>query len=437
MEEDCFAIFTFHEPATPIVAQSDAACPGFRLRSQMAAMSDRTLLPAKPDAVVIGAGPAGLMAADQLAAAGLSVHIAEARPSPARKFLMAGKSGLNLTKDEPGPVFRAAFNCPELDPALGEFGPSAVTAWARGLGVEVFSGTSGRVFPVGMKASPLLRAWLARLAGQGVVLHTRWRWTGWEADALVFDTPDGPQRLTPAVTVLALGGASWPRLGSDAAWAPWLRARDVVVNDFRPANMGLRLPWSAHMARFIGKPLKNAGFRAGSLAERGEAMLTATGLEGGGVYAVSAAVRDGAPLVIDLMPGTALAEIETRLATGRKGETVANLLRKTLNLDPLKIALMQEFARPLPQGAALARHVKALAIRVDGPAGIERAISSAGGVAWSGLTASYEISVLAGVFACGEMLDWEAPTGGYLLTGCLATGRWAGRAAAERALASR
>lgn len=403
----------------------------------MAAMSDTPATPEKLDALVIGAGPAGLMAAEQLAAAGLDVHIAEARPSPARKFLMAGKSGLNLTKDEPAAAFRAAFACPELGPALTEFGPSAVTAWARGLGVEVFSGTSGRVFPVGMKASPLLRAWLARLGGQGAVLHTRWRWTGWDGDALVFDTPDGPRRMKPAVTVLALGGASWPRLGSDAAWVPWLRARGVAINDFRPANMGLRVQWSPHMARFIGQPLKNAGFRAGALAERGEAMLTATGLEGGGVYAVAAAVRDGAPLVIDLMPASAPAEVESRLAAGRKGETVANLLRKTLNLDPLKIALMQEFARPLPQGKALAGLVKALTLRHDGPAGIERAISSAGGVAWSGVGAGYELAAVPGTFVCGEMLDWEAPTGGYLLTACLATGRWAGRAAADLAAAGR
>lgn len=380
------------------------------------------------DALVIGAGPAGLMAASELARAGRRVTIAEAKPSPARKFLMAGKSGLNITQDAPDirPAFGAAAGW--LAPILAAFGPADVQAWARGLGQDVFTGTSGRVFPVAMKASPLLRAWLAELAGQGVALRTRWRWAGFADGALAFDTPAGPAALRPAVTVLALGGASWSRLGSDAAWVPWLAAQGVGIAPWRPANMGFRVAWSAPMARHFGAPVKGVALCAGPLRERGEFVISARGLEGGGIYAVSAAIRDGAALHLDLLPDLTEDRIARRLAQARPGESTANRLRK-LGLAPPAIALWHEFARGQPLTPAA---LKALPVRHAGPRPIDEAISVAGGITAASLTPGLELRALPGVFAAGEMLDWEAPTGGYLLTACLATGRWAGRAAAGR-----
>lgn len=384
------------------------------------------------DALVIGAGPAGLMAAEVLARAGRRVTVAEAKPSPARKFLMAGRSGLNLTKDEPLPAFAAAYRCDWLAPILAGFGPDQVRDWAAGLGVDLFTGTTGRVFPVEMKASPLLRAWLVRLAGLGVTLNTRWRWAGFQGAAFAFDTPQGPRSLTPAVTVLALGGASWPRLGSDAAWVPWLAARGVEIAPFRPANMGLTVAWSAHMAPYLGQPVKGCALHAGDQVSRGEFALTARGVEGGGVYAVAAAVRDGAALTLDLCPDRSLTEVSGRLTRPRGKETLANWLRKSLHLDPVRLALVQEWGRPLPTAPdRLARLIKALPVRHLGPRPIAEAISSAGGIARAALTDDLALRALPGVFAAGEMLDWEAPTGGYLLTACLATGLHAGRAAAR------
>ncbi|MBC7141355.1 MAG: TIGR03862 family flavoprotein [Rhodobacteraceae bacterium] len=384
------------------------------------------------DVLVIGAGPAGLMAAEALASAGRRVVICEGKPSPARKFLMAGKSGLNLTRDEPLRAFLGHYDADWLRPMLEAFGPAEVMDWARGLGQEVFTGSSGRVFPVVMKASPLLRAWLARLGQAGVELRTRWRWAGFEDAGFAFDTPAGRQVLRPAVTVLALGGASWPRLGSDAVWVPWLAARGVGVAPFRPANMGLGVDWSAPMERFFGQPVKGAALIAGDRVERGEFVISARGIEGGGVYAVSRAVREGAELRLDLVPGRSPVEVAGRLAKGPGKETVANWLRKALKLDPVRIALLQEWGRPLPKGDALARLVKALPVRHAGPRPLGEAISSAGGIARESLTEGLELTALPGVFAVGEMLDWEAPTGGYLLTACLATGLWAGRAASVR-----
>ncbi len=383
-------------------------------------------------ALVIGAGPAGLMAAEELALAGHAVTVAEAKPSPARKFLMAGKSGLNLTKAEPPAAFAAAYGDQAgwLRPMLDDFGPEAVQDWARGLGQEVFTGSTGRVFPVAMKASPLLRAWLARLDGLGVVLRTRWRWTGWEEDALAFDTPEGQRLERPDATLLALGGASWARLGSDAAWAPILAAKGVELAPFAPANFGLAVGWSPHMARHHGAPLKGIALSAGGLTSRGEAVISARGLEGGGLYPLSRPLRDGAALVLDLAPDLPLAEVAVRLARPTR-DTLSNRLRKALKLGPEKAALLQEFARPLPADPdALARVVKALPVRHDGPRPMDEAISTAGGIRATALTPGLMLRALPGVFAAGEMLDWEAPTGGYLLTACLATGRWVGRHAA-------
>jgi uncharacterized flavoprotein (TIGR03862 family) len=373
------------------------------------------------------------MAAEELARAGRQVLIAEARPSPARKFLMAGKSGLNLTQDEPLSALTAEYReaAPWLAPMLAAFGPDQVQDWARALGQKLFTGSSRRVFPVAMKASPLLRAWLRRLDGMGVQMRSRWRWTGFGDDGLTFDAPAGPQALSPAVTVLALGGASWARLGSDAAWVPWLAQQGVAIAPWQPANMGFRMDWSAHMARHFGAPVKGAALCAGGQRQRGEFVISARGLEGGGLYAVSRALREGAPLTLDLLPDLSADQITLRLTRARPGESQGNRLRK-LGLSPAATALVQEFARPLPEGAALAALLKALPVPHAGPRPLDEAISVAGGIRAEGLTDGLELRALPGVFACGEMLDWEAPTGGYLLTASLATGRWAGRAAAAQ-----
>lgn len=386
------------------------------------------------DVAVIGAGPAGLMAAEVLAGAGHRVTVCEAKPSPARKLLMAGRSGLNLTRDEPPATFAANYEANWLAPIVATFGPAEVMDWARGLGVELFTGTTGRVFPVEMKASPLLRAWLRRLDALGVRLQSRWRWTGWQGPALRFETPEGERLQTPEITILALGGASWPRLGSDAAWVPWLAAKGVEIAPFRPANMGFTVAWSAHMTRHFGAPVKGAALAAGGRISRGEFVISARGIEGGGIYALSALVRDGAPLTLDLLPERSLAEVLGRLARPRGHETQANWLRKALHLDPLKLALLHEWGRPLPRRAEkLARLLKALPVRHSGPRPIAEAISSAGGITAASLTDGLELRAIPGVWAVGEMLDWEAPTGGYLLTASLATARHAATAAAAQA----
>lgn len=380
------------------------------------------------EALVIGAGPAGLMAAEELAKGGAKVVICEAKPSPARKLLMAGKSGLNITKDQPPEAFIAAYNSPLLAPILAGFGPREMVIWTRALGIEVFTGTSGRVFPRDMKASPLLRAWLGRLGATGVDLRTRWRWTGLNGDGgYVFDTPHGAQVLRPKVCVLALGGASWARLGSDGAWTGILADKGVQIVPWQPANMGFSVDWSAHMARHFGQAIKGAALRVGDQNEHGEFVISQRGLEGGGIYAVSRALRMGGALEIDLMPDTSAEEITVKLAKMKRGETRANRLRK-LGLSPHAVALVQEFARDAPIEDA----VKHLAPRLIGPRPLDEAISVAGGITAQSLTADLELRAIPNLFACGEMLDWEAPTGGYLLTAAWATGQWAGRAAARR-----
>ncbi|MFT7252858.1 MAG: putative flavoprotein (TIGR03862 family) [Paracoccaceae bacterium] len=382
------------------------------------------------DALVIGAGPAGLMAAQALLAAGRKVTLVEAKPSIGRKFLMAGKSGLNLTKDEPIEQFIAAYGqaAPWLASMIAEFDPRAVKDWAQGLGQDVFSGSTGQIFPKAMKASPLLRAWVQSL---DLELRTGWRWAGWENEALAFDTPDGRVTETPRVTVLALGGASWARLGSDAAWAPWLLEQGVELAPFKPANMGFQMNWSAHMTPFFGAPVKGCALHVADQVHRGEFVISKRGLEGGGIYAVSRAMREGAALTLDLLPDLTLEQVTERLARPRGKLSISSYLRKTLRLDGARMALVNEFARPLPQGPALARTLKALEIHHAGPRPIDEAISTAGGVTQAAVNDGLMLTARPGVFCAGEMLDWEAPTGGYLLTACFATGLWAGRHAAE------
>lgn len=393
-------------------------------------------------ALVVGSGPAGLMAAEALAdsthQADVKIIIADAKPSAGRKFLMAGKSGLNVTKDEPDAAFLRAFYEaePHLTPMLAGMGPSAVKRFMEGLGQDVFTGSSGRVFPKAMKASPTLRAWLARLSEKGVELRTGWRWTGWQAKgeegALVFETPDGTQTVVPKASVLALGGASWSRLGSDGAWTNLLEEKGIHLSPFKPANMGFSVDWSEPMRVHFGQPVKNVGLQTDGKTVRGECMISQRGLEGSGIYAVSRAMREGARLHLDLTPDVTNEDVRSRLERPRKGASMANHLRKVLKLDPAKRALLNEFGRPLPiDPSELAHLIKHLPVKHKGPRPMDEAISVAGGVTWDAVDEGLMLRTLPGVFCAGEMLDWEAPTGGYLITGCLATGHWAGVAAAR------
>lgn len=384
-------------------------------------------------AVVIGAGPAGLMAADRLLSAGYAVTLCEAMPTAGRKFLMAGKSGLNLTMAEPLGAFLAPFGQAEwLHLALSAFSPEAVQSWARDLGQEVFTGSSGRVFPVAMKASPLLRAWLARLNALGLDLRTRWRWMGFSQGDLLFDTPDGPRRIVAGVTVLALGGASWARLGSDGAWTGHLAGRRVPLAPFRPSNMGFQMDWSPHMQPHFGQPVKPLALSAGPQRIRGELVISASGLEGGGLYPLAARLRDGAALVLDLAPDLTVAAATQRLRARPAREPAAQALRKGLGLTGARLALAMEFGRPWPADAeGRAARAKALTVPLGDPRPMDEAISTAGGIMADGLTGDLMLKAAPGVFAAGEMLDWDAPTGGYLLTACLATGRVAGDGAAR------
>jgi len=371
------------------------------------------------------------MAAEMLTDAGHNVTIADAMPSVGRKFLMAGKSGLNLTKAEAPADFAAAYgNMPDvMQRAIAAFGPDAVMAWAEGLGQPLFTGSTGRVFPTAMKASPLLRAWLARLRTSGVTLKMRWRWCGWDGAQTLFDTPQGRVCLAPKVTVLALGGASWARLGSDGAWSQYVSG---TVSPFAPANMGFVVDWSDHMTRFLGMPVKSVGLSAGNESTRGEFIISRRGIEGGGIYTLSRAIRQGATLAIDLLPDWPIARVQAALQKPHGKTSLSNHLRKVLRLDPLRLGLLSEFGRPFPDD--MGNLIKALPIRHAGPRPMDEAISTAGGVRFDALTDGLMLRDRPGVFCAGEMLDWEAPTGGYLITGCLATGRWVGQAAAAYAI---
>lgn len=387
------------------------------------------------DIAIIGAGPAGLIAAERLAGAGHRVTVYERMASPARKFLLAGRGGLNLTHSEPFDAFRGRYREASdwLAPALRAFPPQALRDWADGLGAETFVGSSGRVFPRAMKASPLLRAWLGRLDGLGVRLASGRLWTGWGTDsALRFRVASGEtETVYPDATLLALGGASWPRLGSDGGWAPLLAARGVAISPLRPANGGFTVAWSPQMKeRFAGQPLKRIVIRCGDETAAGEAMIDAEGIEGGAIYALSAPMREAvardgfASLEVDLRPDLAAPELAARLARRRKGETLSNHLRKAAGLTPVATALLRDAAAAaLPEEpGALAALIKAAPLRLGAPMPIARAISTAGGIACGGVDAGFMLERLPGVFAAGEMLDWEAPTGGYLLQASFATG---------------
>lgn len=386
------------------------------------------------DAVVIGGGPAGLMAAEVIAKGGAKVIVCDGKPSLGRKFLMAGKSGLNLTRTGDGD-FLAAYTeaAPHLSEMIGAFGPQDVMVWAQEMRQPLFTGTTGRVFPQVMKASPMLRAWLARLADAGVQVRTRHLWQGWEDGALVFSTPDGPRRLHAPVSVLALGGASWPRLGSDGMWTEVLSRHGVRLAPFAPSNAALRVGWSSHMEAHFGQPLKSVALAAGPYNSRGEAILSQEGLEGGGIYAVSRGVREGHALSIDLVPDLSAEAIAAKLARVKGKPSQSARLRKALGFGPVKIALVNEYMRPMPQDFLHVAHaLKSVSPNVAGVSGIENAISVAGGVRWDQVDPDLMLKAIPGTFCAGEMLDWEAPTGGYLLTACFASGRWAGQAALRR-----
>ncbi len=397
-------------------------------------------LPSSPPRVaVIGGGPAGLMAAEVLGQAGIAVTVYDQMPSLGRKFLMAGRGGLNLTHSEDFERFaqRYAEARPQLLPHLEAFRPEDLRAWCEGLGQETFVGSSGRVFPKAFKASPLLRAWLARLGQLGVTFRLRHRWQGWDAEGhLVFSGPDGKTvREKPAATVLALGGASWPRLGSDGTWTAALERRGIGVSPLRPSNMGFAVPWSDVMrARFAGEPLKRIALTFDGTTVRGEAVGTTDGIEGGAVYALSARLRDAierdghATLLVDLRPDLSTEALAKRLDAPRKGQSASTFLRKAAGLSPVGIALLRESSATLPGDAReLARLIKAVSLTLTGVKSLERAISSAGGIGFGEVDEHLMLRRLPGTFVAGEMLDWEAPTGGYLLQATFATGAAAAR----------
>jgi uncharacterized flavoprotein (TIGR03862 family) len=392
---------------------------------------------------VIGAGPAGLMAAEVLSRGGQQVHVFDAMPSAGRKFLLAGKGGLNLTHSEPFDLFASRYGDrrAQVEPLLRDFDAQALRAWAKELGIETFVGTSGRVFPAEMKAAPLLRAWLHRLRAAGVQFHMRHRFFGWTADgALRLATPQGDQSVAADAVVLALGGASWPRLGSDGAWVPLLEQRGVAVALLQPANCGfdVRNGWSDYFAsRYAGQPFKSVAIRFGQFARKGEFVATAKGIEGSLIYAASALLRDAirargsATFELDLLPAKSAAQVLAEVAHPRGSRSLASHLKSRLGIEGIKLALLHELlpGPDIQDPRRLAAAIKAVPVTVVAPRPIEEAISTAGGVRFDALDESLMLRDVPGVFCAGEMLDWEAPTGGYLLTACFASGRAAARGA--------
>ena len=404
-------------------------------------------MPADKHIAIIGAGPAGLMAAEVAAQAGARVTVYERMPTAGRKLLLAGRGGLNLTHGEPLETFRTRYDAAiePLAPALDLFGPQALRAWCADLGIETFVGSSGRVFPATFKTSPLLRAWLHRLDIAGVRLAPRHLWVGWDDDdRLRFASPSGEVTTKPDATVLALGGATWPQLGSDGSWVPIVGAAGVAVAPLRPSNGGFIVPWSdAFRDHFEGQPLKNVVIEAGGKRSRGDALVSRAGLEGGPVYALSAPLRDtiardGTVLLhVSLRPDLEQDALVERLARRRSKESFSNGLRKAIGLAPVGVALLREAVRPNDpplssmDDVALARLIKAVPLRAIAPMPIAGAISTAGGIRFDALDANLMLRARPGTFVAGEMLDWEAPTGGYLLTACFATGRAAGASASR------
>jgi hypothetical protein len=396
-----------------------------------------------PSAIIIGGGPAGLMAAEVLATAGIAVDLFDAMPSVGRKFLLAGKGGMNITHSEPLEPFLGRYGARReaLEPLVRAFDPDALRAWIHDLGIPTFVGSSGRVFPEGMKSAPLLRAWLHRLRELGVRIHVRHRWLGWdEAGALRFATPAGEVRTSAPAVILALGGASWARLGSDGAWVPLLTARGVPIAPLRPANCGFECAWSEHFrTRFAGQPVKPVVLsftddRGVEHRRQGELMVTEHGLEGGLIYALSALLREAiaqqgqATIHLDLVPGRTLERLTAELARPRGAASLAKHLKARAGIEGVKAGLVREVltGAQLDDPAVLARTLKALPLRLTATRPIDEAISSAGGVLFEALDDHLMLRNLPGVFCAGEMLDWEAPTGGYLLTACFASGRAAG-----------
>jgi len=397
--------------------------------------------------VIIGGGPAGLMAAEVLSQQGVRVDLYDAMPSVGRKFLLAGIGGLNLTHSEPREPFLARYGArqAQIAPWLAAFGADAVRAWAQELGVETFVGSSGRVFPKEMKAAPLLRAWLHRLRSAGVAIHARHRWLGWTADgALRFAWPTGEIIVNASATVLALGGGSWAKLGSDGAWVPLLTERHIPIAPLLPANCGFDLHWSAHFTeKFAGAPLKSVSVEFTDLVgnpiqRRGEFVVTANGIEGSLIYALSAGLRDtiiaqgSAMLYLDLQPDRTLAQVTEALARPRGADSMASHLRRKLGIEGVKAGLLRECTskEEFADLAQLAQRIKALPLHLLATRPLDEAISSAGGVCFDALDDGLMLRTMPGVFCAGEMLDWEAPTGGYLLTACMASGRVAGQGVA-------
>jgi uncharacterized flavoprotein (TIGR03862 family) len=391
---------------------------------------------------VVGGGPAGLMAAETLLAGGASVDLYDRMPSLGRKFLLAGRGGLNLTHSEPLADFLSRYGArqADLEPMLAAFGPADLRAWAAGLGVETFVGTSGRVFPTEMKAAPLLRAWLHRLRQAGLQIHVGHRWLGWAGDALRFATPDGERNVGADAVVLALGGGSWSKFGSDGAWVPLLAERGVAIAPLRPANCGFDIGWSEHFrTRFAGQPVKPVRLEWNGASRQGEFVITETGIEGSLIYAFSAPLRDAiagqgqATLHLDLVPDWPLSRLVTELARPRGARSLSSHLQSRVGIKGVKAGLLREVLPPevLADPARLATAIKLLPLTLTAPRPLEEAISSAGGVAFEGLDQNLMLKDLPGVFCAGEMLDWEAPTGGYLLTACFASGRRVGRGVLE------